>query len=209
MQPPVRVPLVPSAYPDTWGLVDSALRPLFDVDTYLEVSYKAKTKVSQFPVEKGGFVDYNKVQEPADIKMRVAVGGDSAKMEAFLLKLDTEKNSVNLYRALTPEVFYKNMTLVGYDYKRTQDKGRNSIIADLELVEVREVTPQYASVKLPPIKAKDSKNSPDKKKTGQTEAEKDNASLKGKSAQESALIGFDKAGVGKDTVLYRIISGGK
>lgn len=176
MQPPVRVPLVPSAYPDTWGLVDSTLRPLFDVDTYLEVSYRAKTKVSHFPVEKGGFVDYNKVQEPADIKMRVAVGGDSAKMEAFLLKLDTEKNSVNLYRALTPEVFYKNMTLIGYDYKRTQDKGRNSIIADLELVEVREVTPQYASVKLPPVKVKDPKNSPDKKKTGQTQAESEKES---------------------------------
>jgi hypothetical protein len=158
-----------------WGIFDDSFDPVFNADTYLEVSVKAKTKVSQFPVERGGFVDYNKVQDPIDIKARFAVGGDMLQITLILVKLELEKNSTNLYRVVTPGRTYSNMTLVSFDYKRTQDKGHNMIVADLDLTEIRQVDPAYASVKIPPTKAKDP-NTPEKKTTGQAQAESENDS---------------------------------
>jgi len=139
-----------AAYSDVWGIFPTlGVLPSFDVDSYLDIGYSGKTKVSQFPIEKGGFVDYNKVQEPFDIKLRLVVGGDSFRIMVLLEDLEAAKNSTDLYRVITPEATYDNCAIVAYDYKRTQEKGRNLLLADVHLVEIRQVSPAYTTVALP------------------------------------------------------------
>ena len=147
----------PSAYKDVWGIFDSALKPVFDVDTCVEVGYKGETKVSQFPVERGSFANYNKVQEPYQIRLQLAVGGDGRRIQAFLQALEIAKNSTNLYVVQTPEKLYLDACMTGYNYKRTATNGRNMITADIELVEIRQVSNNYTSVANPVGKVK-SKN---------------------------------------------------
>ena len=72
-----------------WGLYNLDGSLTFDVDTCIDLKFSNKAKVSNFPVETGGFASYNKVNEPNAIKVRLAVGG-TARMAAFQAALMTE-----------------------------------------------------------------------------------------------------------------------
>jgi hypothetical protein len=119
---------------------------VFDVDSVLDLKQTGKSKVSTFPVEEGAFASYNKVQEPDATKVRIAVGGPD-RVAALQAALDTEKAACNLYNVVTPTKTYLNVTLEGYDHEQTSSNGGVSgLVVDLSLVQVREVTPAYATV---------------------------------------------------------------
>ena len=65
---------------------------------------------------------------------------------------------MNLYNVYTPEMIYDNVTLEDYDYERTEDKGKNLLVATLTFRQVIQVQPQYATVTLPAAKCKNSKS---------------------------------------------------
>jgi hypothetical protein len=122
---------------------------VFDYDSFIDLSPKYKTKISTFPVEGGSFADYNKVQEPFKIVVRLAVGG-SDRMSDLLTELDNEMQGVNLYNIVTPMRVYLNMTLESFDYKQTAFVGRGMLLVSLSFIEVRQVnTGKYTTVQVP------------------------------------------------------------
>lgn len=158
-------------YENKWGIFNSDdLKPAFDIDCVIEVGYALKTKVSQFPIETGSFTSYNKVREAFTAKLRLSVGGDSTRINAFLSELDSAVKGIKLYNLLTPEATYKNVSLTDYAYKRSSSNGCNLIDADVSVLEIREVSPQYTRVK--PLAAGTTKkaSSADKKETGKQQA---------------------------------------
>jgi hypothetical protein len=171
---------VPEVFDNTWGVFDSANLPVFDVDTCVEVGLDDSSKVSDFPVEQGGFVDYNKVVQPQHFKLRLAVGGRT-RCALFLEALRAEKNGVFLRNIVLPEISYLNVTLEKYDWKRTASSGQNMIIAETSWKEIREVTPQYATVALPAAKVKNpaSASKPDTGKQQEQDPDGVSHSLKG------------------------------
>ena len=120
----------------------------FVVDSFLDLKYNHDSKVSDFPVELGAFTSYNKVLEPAKAKIRLAAGG-KALMAPFMSALEHEVAAANLYNIYTPEMVYLSMTLEKVGYPREQEHGRNMIVADLEFVQVRQVSPSYTTIKSP------------------------------------------------------------
>jgi hypothetical protein len=142
------------AFANTWALLNSVTnKVVFDVDTCNEVRPDVATKVSNFPIEDGSFASYNKVKEPFQIKLRLSVSGQ-ARIATFIAALVEETNSTNLYNVVTPEATYLSCTIEKHAYPRTREKGRNTLTVDLTLVEIRQVSVQYASVKIPPGRAK-------------------------------------------------------
>ena len=136
-------------FENRWGIYNvDDLQPAFDIDSVVDVDFSMRTKVSQFPVESGSFANYNKVQEPFSGKLRLSVGGDSTRMAVFLVDLDYAVKDVTLFNLMTPEQTYKNVTLVDYSYKRSASSGCNKIEAEVSVVEIREVSPQYATTKV-------------------------------------------------------------
>lgn len=159
-----------------WGIYsDSTFLPVFDVDSVVEVGYKSNARVSNFPVEEGGFASYNKAKDPYKIDIRLAVGGSSDRINVFLAKLESEVSSTNTFTVLLPDQVYLHATIESYRFKRIREKGRNLVQADVSLVEVRRVAPQYTNVGVPPIK--NPKN--DKSKSNQDKGNKDATAPKG------------------------------
>ena len=144
----------PNAFKEIWGIYNDALKPVFDVDSCLDLDFKDEAKVSMFPVENGSFANYNKVREPFSITLRLSVGGNSQRIQTFLNALLTAKGATTLYNVFTPEIYQPNMTISGYRYKRSQEHGKNQIIADISMVEIRQVAPSYASTAITAGKAK-------------------------------------------------------
>lgn len=184
-QPQMKLVQIPQAYRQTWGVYFPGAGPVFEVDSFVELKFHDKAKVSSFPTETGGFASYNKVVEAYQPKVKLAVGGQS-RMAAFMGTLYDELRTTNLYNIYTPEANYTNVTLESYSFSRTTKDGRNLLVAELTFMQVVQVTPQYTAVTLPsPKKPKDGNKELNGK--GQTvptptPMEKVNANLASKSA---------------------------
>ena len=154
-QPQMNLAAIPPAYRQTWGVYFPGAGPVFEVDSFVELKFHDKAKVSSFPTENGGFASYNKVVEAYQPKVKLAVGGQS-RIAAFMGTLYDELRTTNLYNIYTPEANYTNVTLEGYSFNRTTKDGRNLIVAELTFMQVVQVTPQYTAVTVSnPKKPKD------------------------------------------------------
>jgi hypothetical protein len=109
----------------------------FSLFSIVDFEYKQDWSVSDYPVEGGGFLSYDKVQLPFDVRMRVAAGGSESNRQALLNAVDTAANSLSLYDVYTPEKIYSSCNITHYDYKRTSSNGVGLIIVDIWLTEIR------------------------------------------------------------------------
>lgn len=166
-------------FPNLWGIFDQNGNQVFDVDSALSLRFSNETKVSSFPVEKGSFASYNKVSIPYKARVRLAVGGDRTRLAALLSALETIlDDTANLYHVVTPEMTYLNATVDRFDYAREHGKGQDMIVADVELLEVREVTSQLTSVTITAKKAAKKPENKTKEDTGKQQPGSTPLSLK-------------------------------
>lgn len=129
-----------------WGIVNANGQRVLDPDSIMAFAYRNESKIASFPVQDGAFASYNKVASPFETVVRVTKGGNVNDRQVFLDTLDMLSRTTDLYSVITPEVVYLNVNIAGYDYQRTAANGAYMIIADIRLVEIRRVAPQYTTV---------------------------------------------------------------
>lgn len=158
-----------SEFTNIWGIYDKDGNLVLQPDNMMDFRYDNSSRISTFPTEEGSFASYNKVRSPFRAKVTMSVGGDSAAMEEFMARLDAVVDDTELYDIVTPERTYINANIEKVSYARAHNKGVNCIVAHMELMEVRQVSPAYASVTINAKKpqAKDQKKS-GKKQTEDT-----------------------------------------
>lgn len=103
------------------------------------VEFVKEMKVSDFPVEKGSFADYNKVEMPATPTVTLCLSGTESARADFLNAIDAATKSTDLYSVVTPEVTYANYSIDRYSYSRRQARGATLLIVELALREIRQV----------------------------------------------------------------------
>lgn len=142
-----------------WGIYDQAGRPLGDpysftgiIDNVLEtiglggslstgsVDYAKETRVSDFPLERGGFAAYNKVELPATPVVTLRYGGNENSRKDFLAQIEAACKSTELYNVVTPEVTYINYSIERFDYERRASRGATLLEVWLYLKEIRQVS---------------------------------------------------------------------
>jgi hypothetical protein len=142
-----------------WGVFDSKMRLLGDPAIYKgtigeiaealgmgstystdKVEFLKETAVSDFPVERGSFASYNKVEAPATPSVKIFLQGTEAQRTSFLKAIDKACKSTGLYSVVTPEMTYKGYSIERYDYSRTAQHGATLLAVTLSLKEVRQVS---------------------------------------------------------------------
>jgi hypothetical protein len=107
------------------------------------VEYHKETRISEFPVEKGGFASYNKVELPGRPVVTYCLTGSEANRTSFLAAIDAACKSIDLYSVVTPEVTYIDHTIERYNYSRRQQHGATLLTVEIYLAEVRQIEAQY------------------------------------------------------------------
>ena len=107
------------------------------------LEYAKEMRVSDFPIEKGGFASYNKVEMPANPVMTLYFSGTETERKTFIDLIDSATKSLQLFAIVTPEVNYIGYTMEKYTYRRTQQSGAYMYIVEVPLKEIREVTSTY------------------------------------------------------------------
>lgn len=109
------------------------------------VDYRKEMKVSDFPIERGSFASYNKIELPATPLVTLCMTGKESDRTKFLKAIDDATKSLNLYTVATPEVDYINYSIERYNYQRRSSHGATLLMVEIALKEIRQVTPQYSN----------------------------------------------------------------
>ena len=145
-----------------WGIYDKQGKPLADPSNInglsqvavnavglgstmstVAVDYSKAMRVSDFPVERGSFANYNKVETPSQPVVTFGFTGSESDRGKFLSALDVATKSTELYTVVTPEFQYADHTIESYAYRRSAERGATLLIVELMLREVRQVSAQY------------------------------------------------------------------
>lgn len=114
------------------------------------VDYAKDTRVSDFPIERGSFASYNKVETPANPIVTLCLSGGAGDRRAFIDEIDKASKSTDLYSVVTPEVTYINYAIERYNYQRRSSRGATLLLIEITLKEIREISTQYTqSIKTP------------------------------------------------------------
>lgn len=120
-----------------WGIFKGGV-PVLAADNQISFELKQDLPLSDYPVEKGGFQSYNKVQLPADIRTQFSAGGSEANRQAFLASINAVINTTDVYDVVTPEVVYLGYNFSHRNFYRTAKAGVGLITVDLWLTEIRQ-----------------------------------------------------------------------
>lgn len=120
-----------------WGIYSGGA-PVILADNVVEVQYRQQWSISDFPVERGAFESYDKVQVPYDARLRFTAGGSEANRAAMLASIAAVAGDTNLYDVVTPEAVYLSCNFTHYDYSRRSNEGLGLLSVDIWLIEVRE-----------------------------------------------------------------------
>lgn len=105
-------------------------------------------RISNFPVEGGGFASYNKVQMPATPVVTLILDGSQSDRTNFLSAMEDAASSTELYSVVTPEFTYVNYNVERYTYSRKAQRGAVLLIVDIYLEEVRQVSASFTTVQI-------------------------------------------------------------
>jgi len=163
------------------------------------LDYSKEMKVSDFPVERGGFASYNKVEMPANPVMVLYFSGTETERQKFINTIDAATKSLELFAIVTPEVNYIGYTMERYAYRRANNQGAYMYIVEVPLKEVREVTSIYSV---------SNKGGVEKSKTASAEPPVDNGKTQAGEPKTSVLKSVvNKAGELTDSFI-NFVSGG-
>lgn len=137
--------------PNVWGLYNAAGVAIV-ADSVFSVDFKAESKVTEVPLQRGGFAQYNKVLMPEQEIIRLIKTGTDDARNAFLRAIDKAQKSTDIYHVVTPERVYLDANIEAYDYRRTSSEGVSMLIVDIRLKQIRQVSPLFAVYQLPDAK---------------------------------------------------------
>ena len=136
--------LLNATFGKVWGVVNQFGIPIVLADTVLGMNYDAGSSISKYPVEKGSFASYNKVNAPSMATVQMAKGGNSVTERGlFLAQLETLLKSTVSFNIISPEYVYLNYQIIGINHARSAQDGATMIKVNLDLEEVLEAKVEY------------------------------------------------------------------
>jgi hypothetical protein len=119
-----------------WGIYQDGELVLAP-DNIVDFGFRHSWRLPTYPQEQGAFQNYNKVQTPFDVKIRMTRGGSVQDRQDFLDSSEAIAGSLDLYDVVTPEAVYIGANVTNYDYRRTAQAGAGLITVDFTLLEIR------------------------------------------------------------------------
>lgn len=138
-----------SFLPSEWGIFSQGGSPVLFPDSFNSFEPRKEWRISDYPVERGGFQTYDKVETPMDIRVRMTISG-AAERGPFLAAVAAMCAALDLLTVVTPDAVYPSMNAVHYDYRREARTGASMLTVDVWFEEVRVTAQaQFASTQSP------------------------------------------------------------
>lgn len=120
-----------------WGIFDQSGGLVIEPDSFKDLNYKHDWRLPNYPMEKGAFQSYNKVQTPFATRIAMTKGGSPGEIETFLNDVEDAADSTDLFDIVSPEYVYTNCSIEGIDYQRSSKNGVSLLTVELTFLEIR------------------------------------------------------------------------
>lgn len=121
--------------PPEWGIFDNKTsKSVVTFSTVKSVEYRQDWSVSDYPVERGAFESYNKVQTPYEARVTFVAGGFGATQD-LLDSVAAIVGTLKLYDVVTPERTFTKANVTHWDFRRAMPIGICEV--SVHLVEIR------------------------------------------------------------------------
>lgn len=128
-----------------WGIFTVGTTvPAVEVNSVVAFGTRKASNVSDYKIETGSFVSYNKVETPRVASVRITKEGNSLERAAILNWLDVNVKAPTLFDVVMPELRYGNMTLIEYSIDRNATSSVGMLVVDCVFQEIRELVPVYS-----------------------------------------------------------------
>lgn len=130
--------------------------PVVSADSVLTFGYTNEQDIPAYPVEEGGYANYNEVNLPPESSVRLSKGGSENDRREFLDQIHGLFETLQFYKIVTPERTYNNVRPIRFDFSRRERNGAYFFTeVDLYFREMRIVTPEYTSTAVTTENARD------------------------------------------------------
>jgi hypothetical protein len=121
-----------------WGLFSAdGSTAILTGDAVLEMEILTDSRTPDYPIEDGGFQNYNKTQFPTEGRVSISKGGSLADRQAFISKIHGLRTSLTLYSLVMAEGKASNVNVLGVSYSRRAERGAQLVVAEIRVREVR------------------------------------------------------------------------
>ena len=147
-----------------WGIYSPANKSIYTPTeggtlSVLTFGMNRSMDVSNFPIEANStnqgaaFASFNKVFQPYNPVVTLAMSGTEGEKIAFLKAIDDACSSTDLWNVYTPDASYSGTsgacTIERYSYQRSATRGATMLIVEVSLKQIHQVTAQLSNVTLP------------------------------------------------------------
>jgi hypothetical protein len=133
----------------TWTILLNGAEA-FDFESIAGLGYKREWVIADYAVEDGSFLNYDKVQMPFEVRLRITSGGTEQERQALIAELDAAGDDLNLYVIVTPETTYDDVNIARITYDRSAEHSLGMIVADVTFQQIRLSDPvQFSNTKQP------------------------------------------------------------
>lgn len=185
-----KLPFVNKYVIGSWTILDhETQRELCTFDTFLGYDSNKDNQVMNYPIEEGSFASYNKIVNPTRITVYLARSGYPLQLKTTLQVLEEYADSTKKVDVILPFKSFVGYNIEKISHSMQSGDAGDQLIVSLPMVEIKEVSITYKTVKLSPKKVK-SPSLSDTVKTGkkQTEDQSKNKSLLLKLSQSIGLF---------------------
>lgn len=119
-----------------WGIYSRNGRSVVEFDNVVAIEYKKDFNLLDYPVERGAFESYNKVQIPYDVRVTFSSGGNLANRSALIQSIEELSGDLELYDVVTPEITVTNCNISHFDWRRADGRA-GLVLVTVWLTEVR------------------------------------------------------------------------
>lgn len=136
--------IIPGAQQGRWTITDQYGLESIVFTSFISLNATASSQAPDQPVEQGGFFTYNKISQPRDVSVSLAVQGDELVQQITLDGLERLCKQASLLNITTPAGEIRSLTLTSFTYGRSRESGAGLLTVELKLKEVREIATQYS-----------------------------------------------------------------
>jgi hypothetical protein len=144
-----------------WGIFTLANAPIYTPTdggtlSVLSFGFTRSMQVSDFPIEANNtnqgaaFASFNKVFQPSNPVVVLALSGTEGEKIAFLKAIDDACQSTDLFNVYTPDASYSGSdgacTIERYSYQRTATRGATMLIVEVSLKQILQITAALSNV---------------------------------------------------------------
>lgn len=128
-----------------WGVYTAGTTtPAVDVSSVVALGLRKSSNVSDYKIETGSFVSYNKVETPRIVQIRITREGSELERAVLLNWLETQVKAPTLFDIVMPELRYANMTLIDFAVDRTATASLGMLVVDCGFQEIRQLEAAYS-----------------------------------------------------------------